>query len=391
MENTLTKVNNSSTSYFKKHLFICLSTYMRPDYLKSFLDSFLSTKSSTIDHTLIIASDGCAESDRENLINQIKTFPFPTILMFNNSIGICSQTNHLMLATLLLNAEYVVKFDDDVILHKDWDITLLKILSETPVKHIVVHDSLWTPAKAKPTDYPNLVSYVSYDKSQGAFYTWTREVLEKVGYCDSHEFLIRGHYHWDYTNRCCKAGYNKADNLYAPSGRLMTLIPRKNYIPTCDMTKVYSFITPFEDNRRKNLIKSPKRSLYIPFNTQATGKSFIIGNCKDKLDLLSTHWLFSLDDVVRNINVSMINPYLLDQNNKNNCDPYHICESILQSICETCQICEISETSKTSETSESSKTSEDYLWHKNSQNFTLDPIVSRYIDLLCNKPALSKS
>ena len=60
----------------------------------------------------------------------------------------------------------------------------------------------------------DLQSYCKVLNCQGALFTFTKELLLKVGYFDEDNFKIRGHSHIEFTIRCCKNGYNNLEELY---------------------------------------------------------------------------------------------------------------------------------------------------------------------------------
>jgi GR25 family glycosyltransferase involved in LPS biosynthesis len=107
--------------------------------------------------------------------------------------------------------------------------------------------------------------------AMGAFFTFNKEILTKVGACDEKNFKIRGEWHIDYSNRCCKAGFNNADRFYdcINSDKFLTLQnfeDEENYKCSIEWDEYKHLRTKDELKRRKNIIDNPNR-LYIPFNS----------------------------------------------------------------------------------------------------------------------------
>ena len=112
-----------------------------------------------------------------------------------------------------------------------------------------------------------LQSYCTAENCQGAFFTFTKKMIEKVGYFDENNFKIRGHSHIDFTLRCCRNGFNRIDKLW-------DLINSEDYLELNNDDYISSFVKLplflrenhkvdiYELDRRYNLIKDENKLYY---------------------------------------------------------------------------------------------------------------------------------
>ena len=112
-----------------------------------------------------------------------------------------------------------------------------------------------------------LISNCDAFNCQVAFFTFTKKLINDVGYFDEENFKIRGHSHIDFTIRCCKKGYNNLKKLYdIVFSEKFIKLNNKNYVSS--YTKLPLFIRElykvdlFELERRMNILKDNDR-IYV--------------------------------------------------------------------------------------------------------------------------------
>ena len=85
-----------------------------------------------------------------------------------------------------------------------------------------------------------LQSFCKASNCMGALLTFTKSIINKVGYFDEINFKLRGHSHIDYTIRCCRMNFNCESTLYdiKDSNDYIKLI-NENYVSTFDKMPLY--------------------------------------------------------------------------------------------------------------------------------------------------------
>jgi len=110
-----------------------------------------------------------------------------------------------------------------------------------------------------------LISYCDAINCQGAFFTFTKKMIEKVGYFDEYNFKIRGHSHVDYTIRCCRNKFNNENKLYdALESDKYIKLNINNYVSSYNKLPLYlrelHKVTLFELEKRLKLLKDKNRN-----------------------------------------------------------------------------------------------------------------------------------
>lgn len=208
-------------------LLILITTYNRIDYLKQLVDSILKYKNAKHYYTIVINDDGSSGGTAEYINKLANTNKHKNIsykLNFSYHQNGHHANNALMLYGQHIDYDFGFKMDDDLfITKKGWEDIYINYAKETGYSHLVFHDYEWSnPNKITPST------------CQGAFFTFTKEVIQKVGYIDELSFPRRGWGHGDWTARACRFGFNNEQGLHdAPnSNEYIKLQSRNNYVLT---------------------------------------------------------------------------------------------------------------------------------------------------------------
>ncbi len=198
-----------------KKIVLAITTYNRLNYLKKCVESFFNTRTDTISWQLIIADDNSTDGTKEYLKNLKEKHN--AIIIHNDRMGIHHQVNSIIKALSNSTFDLCFKCDDDVtFIKKGWDQLYWKTIKRTGYDHLIFYDKNWQPHSnlSRPNQFGNLIANCLPDKIQGAFYTLTKELIDKVGYFDVQQFGTSGLGHIDYSFRCCRAGYNVLANPF---------------------------------------------------------------------------------------------------------------------------------------------------------------------------------
>ena len=214
-------IDNSNIIYQKLNNRICnklfiigVVTYNRCSYLKLCLESLFKNLSNDIDYILIIADGKSVDNTEDYIKNLIIPLNISLILITNEKHFIYRQSNSILKYAKNLNFDFGFLINDDIIFkNPKWDINYYSAYKKTNFDHLVFFD-----IKFKNSDHyhhnQHLQSYCKPENCQGAFFTFTKKLIEEVGYFDEENFKIRGHSHIDYTIRCCRKKFNDINYLY---------------------------------------------------------------------------------------------------------------------------------------------------------------------------------
>lgn len=256
----------------KIKIVIGVTTYNRIDYLKSFIKSWNSTRNQEYSYTLIVSDDGSNDGTLEYLDSLVIT-DVDIYIIKHNRTGVHESTNSIINRCQLIDFDYGFKCDDDVIFQcTGWDDAYIKGMKKYP--YMCNYNVGWR--KSKPLGYDDgFIAYSNAYYSQGAFWTFTKEVINKVGWFDTKTFGFKGYGHIDYSVRACRAGFNKFDTFFdiLDSSKYVTL-QLEDYKPaiSVDKAKEEFFLTINEQEKerlkvkileeRSNVIHVERNSIY---------------------------------------------------------------------------------------------------------------------------------
>jgi len=253
---------------------LAITTYNRLDYLRSCVESFLQTRSHAFDWQLIIADDGSKDGTKEYLTQIEKKHK--AIIIHNDRTHIHHQVNTILQRLSTMSFDLCFKCDDDVaFLQKGWDELYWDTIDRTGYAHLIFYDKHWQPYanRSQVLKFGKLVSNCSAEQIQGAFYTITPEMIDRVGYFDTQQFGASGLGHVDFSFRSCRAGFNVLAHPFdvENSNDYLQLQAVHSY------TSAISLKQKIEQNdseildRKRQLLRMGR--LYIPYNENLTKKS----------------------------------------------------------------------------------------------------------------------
>ncbi len=219
--------------------FVAITTYSRIDYLKKLINSIIDFSG---EHNYIVAigDDGSEDGTREYLKELIDYGNIKFKVFFSNQKGAYFSANTLFNYAETLDFDLGFKLDDDLyFIRKGWEELYYNAYKQSGFSHLSHYSLGWTGEMRSPRTNLKLVSYTNVYKSQGAFYTFTKKTLQKVGYLDSANFGKRGEGHRDWSLRACRLGMNQRTNFWDAkfSSNYIKLHPKKGYILTPNYDK----------------------------------------------------------------------------------------------------------------------------------------------------------
>lgn len=264
----------------KRRLKIVMSitTWNRVDYLKECIESFERTRSPEYDWVLMIADDGSTDGTLEYLDRLV--LPHEVHVIRNKGRFACGQTNTIFELCRKIGFDFAFKIDDDILFKKrGWDKLYVEAAAASGYPHLCHRNwSHFTGLKRRsnPTYSPppphvdasgRCETIVGVWECDGCLFTFSPEMIEKVGYCDEANFPIRGQWHIDYSIRACRAGFNDPNHFYdaRDSNQYIELQANKpTYrcsLPWGDAYKKTK--EPAELERRERVMRDESR-VYIP-------------------------------------------------------------------------------------------------------------------------------
>ena len=243
-----------------------VTTYNRLKYLKEFVSSWNTTKSSSINWTLVVADDGSSDKTLDWLTSLSKEKKdYKLVVIKNNRMGVHYQTNDIFDFSKSTSFDYGFKCDDDILfLKKGWDVNYISAINKTKFDHLVYYNREWKKEQFVKNK-GLLTSYCSAAKCLGCFWTYTPRLLDEIGYFDYKSFGFRGNGHIDFTIRACRSGFNVRDSLYdiKNSNLFIGMQPRKGYIQTISSSEMKKYSNKEEQKRRSGIINTEGR-VFIP-------------------------------------------------------------------------------------------------------------------------------
>lgn len=250
----------------KVKMIFSVTTYNRGDYLRSLLTSWEETHSKDIEWKIVIADDG----SNDNTLSIIQEFEkkYDVFYIQNNRVGVHQQTNEILKYCAELDFDFAFKVDDDVkFLKPGWDKLYLNAARETGYHHLIFQDSSWNTAEIsdRKVNKHNLVSITKTLNAHGFLYTFSPEVIKKVGYIDVDTFGFRGMGHVDYTYRCGCAGFNDKHTPFdVDNSNEYVTSSKKNYNSSINQSLINIFDRYHRERKEKAILE--RTDYYVPYS-----------------------------------------------------------------------------------------------------------------------------
>jgi glycosyltransferase involved in cell wall biosynthesis len=263
-------INEARSACGERHLFFGITTYNRLEFLKWTVISWDGTRRRDVRWTLAVADDGSTDGTVEWL-RELEIDDVDIHIIENHRVGVHRQTNQLFALAKRVGFDFGFKVDDDIeFLQEGWDIAYEKAALESGRHHLVLFDRHWhnrhrTGVVSADVHEGPLHGQVPVVEAMGAFWTFTPEMVEKVGYFDEKHFGLCGWGHVDYTWRACRGGYNREDACLdlANSAGYVRLV-QTNYRPAMPpQERVHQGNTLHQEAVKRKRARDSKR-LYIP-------------------------------------------------------------------------------------------------------------------------------
>lgn len=251
----------------KKNLIYGVTTFNRIDFLKKTIESWYSTINKEHNWTLIIADDNSTDGTIEYATN-LKLDNIKIILIRNLNRGVHYQTNQIFRIASQLDFDFAFKSDDDVLfLQSGWDDLYINAIRKTGYEHLIFYDKTWGARRnelrnpiIKDSILENVVSTMNL---QGAFWTFTKNVIENVGYFDIKSFNLCGLGHIDFSHRCCRLGFNNIETPFdIVNSNDYIKLNNENYYTTNHYNELWNTREKIVE-KKEIIIKDRK---YIPYN-----------------------------------------------------------------------------------------------------------------------------
>lgn len=252
-------------------LVLAVTTYNRIEFLKRTLESWNKTRRRDADWTLVITDDGSKDGTLEYL-DSLSFDGVDVQVIKNNRVGVHRQTNQLFKAAKDAEFDFGFKIDDDLeFLKEGWDKAYQEAAISTGYHHLVLFDRAWHNTHrggrvAKNIADRGLCGQIHVIDAMGAFWTFTPDCLNKVGYFDEKDFGVCGWGHVDWSWRACRAGFNKEDCCFDLDGSEQYIrLVQENYRPAMPRgERVASGNTPEQEQIKLKKMKDGSR-LFIPY------------------------------------------------------------------------------------------------------------------------------
>lgn len=298
-----------------KTFVLAITTYNRIAFLKACISSWNKTKSSKVKWVLIIADDGSTDGTLE-FLNSLKITNVQITIIKNQRLGVHQQVNTILKAIEKFEYDFGFKIDDDItFLREGWDFLYYNQAINTGCHHLVFCEKKWEEKLqlSNPLIKNKLVGNSTLLNIQGCFYTFSKEMINKIGYFDIENFGFRGMGHIDFTARACRSGYNQINHPFdiIDSNLYLTAF-NKNYTGALNKTWVDTYDNYYR--KIKEEIIANNNRIYIPFQE-------IDENIYEKF---LTKVIQALDDLLKESEKSRIEDKKWFENEKDKIEKWHL-------------------------------------------------------------------
>ena len=255
-----------------KNLVLAITTFNRMEYLRRLIESFRTTYDRNFQWEIIVADDGSQDGTIEYL-NGLIIDNIRIQIIRNQRHGIHHQFNSILRTLEGRRFDLCFKSDDDIeFVQKGWENLYISAIKERGFDHLCFFDRDWRPEKTldPPIQTANLIGFCKGKDVQGAFFTITPTMIQKVGYMDTANFGFRGVGHVDYTLRACRLGFNDLNSPFDAKGSHRYLRGQRAAYRSALPEELLLGLEDEGETRRKYALVEEDR-YYIPFQ-EPTGR-----------------------------------------------------------------------------------------------------------------------
>lgn len=252
-----------------------LTTYNRKDYLENHITTWYETINKKHSWTLYINDDG-SDDGSQDYIDNIKFNDVKIIKNFAKRRGVHYGINKILKYSSEQDFDFGFKAEDDIFFkRKGWDNLYISAIKKSGYDHLAFVDTNWSRKytnkillKDSKKILPKLIeakignAYNAY----GCFWTFSKNLIKKIGYIDVENFGLAGNGHSDYTLRACDAGFNNRRPFYDALNSEEYLSMIKNNYRCASSGRVRNLASTFGVKKgHKGKVLEIKNRGYIPY------------------------------------------------------------------------------------------------------------------------------
>ena len=266
--NAINLINEDTKKYDneKLHFLIGITTFKRYKYLEDCINSLIETLDDKYHFTIILSIGYEAKLNRtfyEKLFLKLKDIPNLNIAFYTNKLHYVYYNSNIILKHAENNNfDFGFIINDDIVVKKNWFLKYYKASRETKYDHLC-----YCINNNETVYLDKLKTNGDVLKSNGVLLTFTKKIIEKIGFFDEENFKVRGQAHHDWSRRCCRMNFNNNKTFYDISdSNNYVKLNEQEYESTIlsydSLDKIMNFVDVYELKRRNRLIEDSKR-IYI--------------------------------------------------------------------------------------------------------------------------------
>lgn len=287
----------------KLTFFVGITTFNRLSYLRKLVESFYEYHSEDCNYILCINDDGSRDGTVDYLESLKDTVNIHHLILYSNHKGGNFCCNSIFHASRAFNYDLGFKLDDDLyFIKKGWEMLYYNACRTSNYFHLSHYSEDWTKPNIPKVNKGSLQSVTTLKDSQGAFYTFSKSLIEDVGFIDTINFGRRGEGHRDWSMRACRMKYNDIKTFFdaARSEDYIKLHSKEGYLLTPGYNEELKIASKTIKHKLKTIKDQSRRfidSQYSPLNHLFDGVFCINlkrrADRKEKMERL--FWTHSLD------------------------------------------------------------------------------------------------